>query len=256
MSAVLQERRGTSYWITLNRPQRRNSLNGEVIAGLTDGLRAAQADGEARAIVLTGCGEQAFCAGADLQPDQSFTFDYSVPTNDYAQLLRLALDCRLPIIARVNGACMAGGMGLLCVADLAVASESAVFGLPEVKVGVFPFQVLALLQRLVPARVVREWCLCGEPIDAATALRWGLVNHLAPGGQLDRATERLLGRILGNSPSAVRRGRYALRAMQDMSAGEALAFAEGQIALMALTEDAREGLASFIEKREPKWTGR
>jgi methylglutaconyl-CoA hydratase len=256
MTIVLHEKRGSAFWITINRADKRNALNAEVIAGIAEGYRLAQADSEVRALVITGAGEKAFCAGGDMQPNQGFSFDYSEPKSDYAQLLRLSQDCPLPTIARINGACMAGGMGLLCMTDLAVASESALFGLPEVKVGVFPFQVLALLQDLVAPRLLREWCLTGEPLDAGTALSWGLVNHVTPFAELDAKTEWLLARLTDKSPAAIRRGKYALHAMHSMSFDAAIAFAEGQIALMTLTEDAKEGVASFNERRRPRWTGR
>src|SRR5436305_13087213 len=137
-AAVRHERRGAAYWITIDRPEKRNALTADVIAGIRAGYVAAHADAAVRVIVLTGAGEKAFCAGADLQPGAAFAFDASRPTTDYADLLRVAHAATLPAIARVNGACMAGGIGLLCMVDLAVGIDTAPFGLPEVKVGVFP----------------------------------------------------------------------------------------------------------------------
>ena len=253
---VLHERRGRAFWITLNRADKRNALNAEVVAGIRAGLRAAHADPEVRAIVLTGSGTRAFCAGGDLQPGQGFAFDLSKPNVDYADLLREAQAATLPTIARINGACMAGGMGLLCMTDLAVAADDVLFGLPEVKVGVFPMQVMSLLQDLVPRRIVREWALSGEPFGAAEAQRWGLINHVVPAVELDAKVEWLLGRLIDKSPTAIRRGKYAMRAIEAMSFEQALAYTESQIALLAMTEDAREGLAAFNEKRRAVWTGR
>jgi methylglutaconyl-CoA hydratase len=112
------------------------------------------------------------------------------------------------------------------------------------------------LQDMVPPRILREWSLSGEPFDVGTALKWGLVNYACPTAELDGRTEWLLDRLIDKSPSAVRRGKYALRAMHAMSFEEKIAFAESQIALMALTEDAKEGLLSFAEKRKPSWTGK
>lgn len=255
-SAVLLERRGQALWITLNRPERRNAINRAVMEGVREGYRQAHADPGIRVIVLTGAGDKAFCAGADLQPDEGLTFDYSKPNADYADLLRLAANSTLPSIARVNGVCMAGGMGLLCMTDMAVAGDNVRFGLPEVKVGVFPMQVLSLLQRLVPPRVVREWCFTGEPFDADTARAAGLLNYVVPADELDAKVEWLIQRLAANSPTAIRRGKYAMRAIEAMSFEQAIAYTEAQIALMALTEDAREGLAAFNEKRPPQWSGR
>jgi methylglutaconyl-CoA hydratase len=253
---VLHEKRGHAFWITINRPQKRNAINAAVIDGITAGYRLALNDSNIRVIVLTGAGEQAFCAGADLQPGKSFAFDPARPNNDYADLFRLTQNATKPAIARVNGACMAGGLGLLCMVDMAVAVESARFGLPEVKVGVFPMQVLSLLQMLVPRRLVHEWCITGEPFDATTAQAAGLVNHVVPPAELDAKVQWLIDRVTDKSPTAIRRGKYAMRAIASMSFDEAIAYTESQIALLAASEDAKEGLAAFAEKRAPKWTGR
>ncbi len=253
---VRHELRGRAYWITIDRANKRNALNAAALDGLRTGWRAAHAHPEARVIVLTGSGEQAFCAGGDLQPGQGFAFDPAQPTLDYAELLREVQRSRLPSISRVNGACLAGGMGLLCMTDLAVAAEHARFGLPEVRVGVFPMQVLSLLQRMVAKRRVREWALTGAAFDAAEALAAGLLNAVVAPADLDAAVERLVARLAEASPTAQRRGLYALQAIEAMGFEQALAFSEGQIALLAATEDAREGLAAFNEKREPTWTGR
>jgi methylglutaconyl-CoA hydratase len=254
--AVLLEKRGAAFWITLNRPEKRNAINQDVIDGIREGYRRAHADPDVRAIVLTAAGEKAFCAGGDLQPGKGFAFDYSQPNIAYADLLRMAQAATLPSIARINGVCMAGGMGLLCMVDMAVAAEHAMFGLPEVKVGVFPMQVLSLLQNLVLPRVLREWCITGEPVSASNALAHGLVNYVVPAEELDAKTDWLLGRLTDKSPTAIRRGKYAMRAMGAMSFEQGIAYTESQIALLALTEDAREGLAAFNEKRKPVWTGR
>ena len=120
--------------------------------------------------MLTGAGDKAFCAGADLQNSgAAFAMDFSRPNVDYADLLRLSQNATKPAIARVGGVCMAGGMGLLCMTDMAVAADHVIFGLPEVKVGVFPMQVLSLLQSIAPRRLVNEWSLTGEPFDAHAA---------------------------------------------------------------------------------------
>ena len=254
--SVLHERRGQAFWITINRPDKRNAINADVVAGMRAGLRAAHADAAVRAVVLTGAGEKAFCAGGDLQPGAGFAFDAARPTIDYADLLREAHAATLPIVARINGLCMAGGMGLLCLADLAVAADHALFGLPEVKVGVFPMQVLSLLQGIAPPRKVREWALSGEPFGAAEAQQAGLLNYVVAADQLDAKVEWLVDRLVDKSPTAIRRGKYAMHAIESMSFDEAIAFTEGQIGLLAMTEDAKEGLAAFNAKRKPVWTGR
>jgi len=254
--SVLNEKRGRAFWITINRAEKRNAINASVIACIRQGYRDAHADPEVRAIVVTGAGEKAFCAGGDLQPGGGFAFDLSKPNLEYADLLREARSATLPTIARVNGACMAGGMGLACMTDFAIAAEHALFGLPEVRVGVFPMQVMYLLLQLAPARTVREWAISGEPFTSQEAKTAGLVNHVVPGAELDAKVEWLVGRIADKSPTAIRRGKYAMRAIESMSFEEAMAYTEGQIVLTALTEDAKEGLAAFNDKRKPVWTGR
>ncbi|MGO4313448.1 enoyl-CoA hydratase-related protein [Pseudomonas sp. KB_15] len=254
MTTVLQESRQDGRLIlTIDRPERRNALNADVIAALQQALQRARADDSIRAVVLTGAGGEAFCAGADLGAD-AFAFDYATPTIAYADLLRTARTLAVPLIARVNGACMAGGMGLLAMCDLAIAAPHAIFGLPEAKVGVFPMQVLAVLQAQVPQRCLVQLCLTGDPIDAARAREIGLINEVDD--DLDGALERLLSRLLGNSPTALRRGLYAMKAMRSMSFEEAIAFGEGQIGLLAMTQDAREGIAAFKDKRKPQWTNK
>jgi methylglutaconyl-CoA hydratase len=256
-TSVLREKRGRAFWITINRPDKRNAINGDVIAGIAKGYRDAHDDGEVRVIVLTGAGDKAFCAGADLQnTGGAFARDFAKPNVDYADLLRLSQNATKPAIARVGGACMAGGMGLLCMTDLAVAADHVMFGLPEVKVGVFPMQVLSLLQSIAPRRLVNEWALTGEPFDARTAQAAGLLNYVVPSAELDARVDWLIGRIADKSPTAIRRGKYAMRVIASMSFDESIAYTESQIALLAMTEDAREGLTAFTEKRKPSWPGK
>ena len=256
-NSVMLEKRGQAFWITINRPEKRNAINGDVVAGISKGYRDAHDDAGVRVIVLTGAGDKAFCAGADLvNTGAAFAFDFAKPNVDYADLLRLSQNATKPSIARVNGVCMAGGMGLLCMTDMAVAVDSAIFGLPEVKVGVFPMQVMSLLQDIAPRRLINEWALTGEPFDAHTALTAGLLNHVVPAAELDAKVEWLIGRIVDKSPTAIRRGKYAMRAIASMSFDQSIAYTESQIALTAMTEDSREGLTAFGEKRKPVWKGK
>ena len=256
-NSVILEKRGQAFWITINRPEKRNALNADVIAGLVRGYRAAHEDADVRVIVVTGAGDKAFCAGADLQnTGAAFAMDFARPNVDYADLLRLSQSATKPSIARVGGVCMAGGMGLLCMTDMAVAADRAIFGLPEVKVGVFPMQVLSLLQSIAPRRLVNEWAITGEPFDAKAALSAGLLNYVVPQAELDAKLDWLIGRITDKSPTAIRRGKYAMRAIASMSFDESIAYTETQIALLAMTEDAKEGLKAFAEKRKPSWPGK
>jgi enoyl-CoA hydratase/carnithine racemase len=256
---VRLERRGAVQWIVIDREERRNAINEAVIAEIAAGVRAAADDRAVRAVVLTGAGERAFSAGADLKPGTSgaaFEFDFSEPRHYLVELFRDIERCDVPILARVNGHVRAGGMGLLCACDLAIAADTATFGTPEAGLGLFPMMILPHMIRVLPRRKLLEMCVTGEAFSAAEALAMGLVNYVVPAAELDHKVEWLLGRIVDKSPTAVRLGKYAFHAMQDMSVGEGLTFAEANIRLVSQTEDAREGISAFAEKRPPRWRQR
>jgi methylglutaconyl-CoA hydratase len=254
---LLVQREDRVLRLTLNRPQRRNALTNEVLLALGEAVATASRDRELRVIVLTGAGDKAFCAGADLTPgDTPFKPDFSRLTLPLADLARAVHDCHIPIVGRINGVCMAGGMGLFGLCDMAIAVEDARFGLPETKIGLFPMQILTTLRDLIPSRFLNEMCITGRPIDSATAYSLGLLNKVVPAAQLDDAVNSLVQDIVAVSPMAVRRGKYAMRAVAAMSFPEIVAFTETAISAMIQTEDAREGLAAFNEKRPPVWPGR
>lgn len=243
--------------LTLNRPAVHNALTPALIEALTRALADLSNQQDVRAVVLTGAGDKAFCSGADLSAEAAtFDLDQTRPTTAFADLLRIARAASVPVIGRINGHCLAGGMGLLAVCDMAVASHTAKFGLPEVKVGVFPMQVAALLHGIIPERQFRELCFTGELVSAQQALDLGLLNDVVEPGELDACVDRLVQRVVNVSPTALRRGKHALNAIADMTVEQALSFMEGQIALVSQTEDAREGRKAFAERRTPVWTGR
>jgi enoyl-CoA hydratase/carnithine racemase len=254
---LLVARDGEILRLTINRPHRRNALTDAVLQGLREAIAHHAGDAALRAIILTGVGDKAFCAGADLTPgDTPFQPDFARLTLPLGDLARAAHECRVPIIGRINGVCMAGGMGLFGLCDLAIAVEEARFGLPEVKVGIFPMQILTMLRDLIPRRVLNEMCMTGRPIDARTAASLGLLNKVVPASGLDRAVDALVAEIAAVSPLAIRRGKYAMRAVESMSFHEMMAFTETSISSMIQTQDAREGLAAFNERRSPRWTGK
>jgi enoyl-CoA hydratase/carnithine racemase len=255
---VRVRREGGVATIVIDREERRNALNEAVARGIADGLDDAEADRSVRAVVLTGAGDKAFCAGGDLQPavdGTPFTIDAADPRHYVAQLLRRMDSCRLPLIARVNGHALAGGFGLVCACDLVVAREDALLGAPEVKVGLFPMMILPYLLRVLPYRVLMDLCLTGEPILAADAVRERIVNYAVPAAELDAKTAWLIERIIGKSPTGVRLGKQALSKIREMGVDSALEYAQFMLANMARTKDAREGFAAFNEKRAPTWTG-
>lgn len=251
---ILTERRGNALWIFINREARRNAINPDVIAGIEAAIRNANADASLRAIVLTGAGRKAFCAGADLSRGTGvFTEGGDETTTDFGRLVRVVRDIGIPLIARVNGDCVAGGMGLMAMADMAIVADHARFGLPEAKVGVFPMQVLVYLRHMIHPRHINELCLTGDLINAGRAKEIGIANEVVPYEELDTSVDALVSRISGMSPMALKRGKYAIAAMDSMAFHDALAFAETQIAVASRTSDAAEGLAAFNEKRPPRW---
>ena len=254
---LLQERNGPVLRLTLNRPQRRNALTDAVLLGLRDAILAASGDESVRVIVLTGAGDKAFCAGADLTPgDTPFKPDPTRLQSPIGELARAVHACCVPIIGRINGLCLAGGMGLFGMCDMAIASEHAKFGMPEVKIGLFPMQILTMLRDLIPPRFLNEMCLTGRAIDAQTAFSIGILNRVVPESELDAAVDALAAEIVAVSLVAVRRGKYSMRAVESMSFHEMMAFTETALTPMILTEDAREGLAAFNQRRPPRWRGR
>lgn len=256
---VLHERRDRALWITINRPERRNAINAEVMAGIMAGIDAAEADASVRVIVLTGAGDKAFCAGGDLAPAANgapFTVDPARPNNPVVDAFKRMESCELPILARVNGHALAGGFGLVCACDLAIGVEGAMFGTPESKIGLFPMMILPYLLRVLPPRKLMELCMTGEPIDAAQALQAGVLNAVVPPAELDARTEAMAQLLASRSPTAIRLGKKGFHAMRDMSLTQSLEYAQLMLPMMAATEDAREGFDAFQNKRIPHWTGR
>jgi enoyl-CoA hydratase/carnithine racemase len=252
---IRTEQRGRALWVWIDREEKRNAMNKRVVAGIEAAMRAAEADPAIRAIVLTGAGQKAFCAGADLSGGTgTFIMGLDDPMTDFGRLARVVRGIGIPTIARVNGDCIAGGMGLMAMCDLAVVADHARFGLPEAKVGVFPMQVLVFLRSMIGARAINELCLTGEFIDAARAREIGLANYVVPFADLDARVDALVAKLGDMSPVALRRGKYAIAAMEMMAFPEALAFAETLISVTSLTGDATEGLAAFNERRKPRWT--
>jgi enoyl-CoA hydratase/carnithine racemase len=251
------ERAGPLLRLTIERPHRRNALTDALMLTLGDVISATEGDDSLRVIVLTGAGDKAFCAGADLTPgDTPFKPKVAQLQTPMGRLARAVHACRVPIVGRINGLCLAGGMGLFGMCDLAIATEDARFGMPEVKIGLFPMQILTVLRDLIPPRFMNEMCMTGKPIDARTAFSIGLLNRVVPAAELDAAVDALVADLIAASPIAVRRGKYAMRAVESMSFHEMMSFTETALVPMIQTEDAREGLAAFNERRPPDWIGR
>ena len=244
--------------ITLNREEKRNALNDEVAGLIADALRAAQSNPDVRAIVLTGAGDKAFCAGGDLKAsgsDSPFEANPAQPQNPIIELFKAFEQTTKPTIARVNGHALAGGMGLMCACDIAIAADTATFGVPETGIGLFPMMILPYMLRVMPRRKLLEWCITGARWSAAEALDAEILNRVVPMDELDAAVDEMLAVIVTRSPTAIRLGKMGFHAMEDMTLAQSFEFAQIALPNMARTQDAIEGFRAFREKRDPDFRG-
>ncbi|QCM12284.1 enoyl-CoA hydratase [Agrobacterium tumefaciens] len=250
---LLSEKRKDVLWLTLNRPDVHNAMNAAMTDALTHAIRTASSDGSLRAVVITAAGDRSFCSGADLKESAGGMFLSRDGTNPIADVIRAIETCGKIVIARINGRVLAGGLGLVAACDLAYAADQAQFGLPEVRVGLFPAMVAATLLVKIPLSRLHEMAYLGQPITAAEAERIGLINRAVPSAELDGVIEDVLSRLRQNAPDAIAAGKAALLAMRDMPASERLAFAESVIAKISGSDEAREGRDAFAGKRPPIW---
>jgi enoyl-CoA hydratase/carnithine racemase len=244
--------------VTIDRPERRNAMSFGVMQGLRDAMRDAKADDAVRVVVLTGAGDKAFCAGADLGGG-GIAEDSSAAHDGRGMLAELFRDLwRLgkPTIARVRGYALAGGFGLALACDFVVAADDAQFGTPEVNVGLWPYMITVPLLRSMPPKRVLELMMTGRRVDAAEADRIGFVTRVVPVGELDAAVDELAATLASKSPLITRWGRDSFYRVLDMDPDEALAYLQAMLTVTSASEDTAEGVAAFAEKREPKWKGR
>lgn len=244
--------------VTLNRPDQRNALNGELLAALVDAMKRARDDDAVRAVVLTGAGDKVFCAGADLG---GFAAETPLVEKHFASDLFLEFFSLMPKLGKpslcaANGHVLAGGMGLALSCDLVIVREGARFGTPEINVGAFPYMIMALIYRNVPRKKVNEMMLLGEQISAEDAVACGLANKVVPVDEFEEAVADWATRLASKSPVLMRLGHDAMYRQQDMAFEDALEMLRSQLSLTFSTEDIREGVAAFFEKRDPEWKGR
>ena len=252
---VLSDRAGGAVRLTLNRGERYNPLSSAMIAALQREVDALAADREARVVILAAAG-RGFSAGHDLKEMRAHSSDAAWQARLFDDCNRLMVSLtRLPqpVIARVHGIATAAGCQLVSMCDLAVASDAATFALPGVNIGVFCTTPAVGVARNVARKRVMEMLLTGKPIDAATALAWGLVNRVVPADGLDAAVQQFVDAVLAKSPAVIARGKRAFYDQVDRPLADAYATAGKAMTEGILLEDAAEGMDAFLQKRTPAW---
>jgi enoyl-CoA hydratase len=252
---LVTERRGAVTVLRLNRPEARNSLNPELLTAIGLGMVEAENDPEVRAVVLTGTGEKAFCAGMDLRAFAQGGSLGGSPEGMQGFARFTQGEIAVPIVGAANATAVAGGFELLLGCDVVVASETAKFGLPEVKRGLFAAGGGAFVSTRIPLAMALELTLTGDLVDAQRALSLGLINQVVPAAEVLGAAVAFAERIARNGPLALQATKELVRtASTNLEKARSLA-AEWQPKVFG-SEDAKEGATAFIEKRDPVWKGR
>ena len=242
-------------WITIQRPERRNALSGEAITGFLAALDQAETDDAVRVLCVTGAGDKVFCSGADLM--SAFAGgDALAGMQAYADLMKRMHAFPKPFVARVAGHCLAGGLGLLLSCDIAIGRDDGQYFTPELGVGLFPMMIGTLIFRNVQRKKALEMIYTGRKYSAAEAADMGLITRAVPADAFEDTVNETLAAVASKAPVALRLGRQALAAVEDMDLGPALDLLCEKLGEVAQTEDAAEGLMAFMQKRKPEWKGR
>jgi len=252
--SLLVEQDGHIVTLTFNKPEKKNPLSQEVVNELLWALDDAEAADDVRVVILTGAGN-AFSAGADLK-GMTASRGKLEKKGEFDDLLLRFDTLKKPIVARIPGYVMGGAMGIIACCHFAIACESAILGTPEIKRGLFPMMIMAVLRRVVPTRELLKLMLLGEKITATKAKEIGLLTEVVPDAELDARVTELAGQLAKQSPNAMQMGLHAFNEQRKMSVEEALPYLRERLYAVLNSEDAKEGLAAFFEKREPQWTGR
>ena len=258
LAHVLYEVRDRIATITLDQPDKRNPLSAQMIADLLAALDEAKRDAEVRVVVLTGAGDKAFCAGADMSgfAGDATELEKHVGRGAFVDMFLAMERLGKPIIGCVNGHALAGGFGLALACDMLVAADTATFGTTEINVGLWPMMIMALINRQLPRKRCMELFMTGERISADQAMEWGLVNRVVPQAQVREEAWKLAVSLTVKSPLIMKLGRDAFYDIDGLSFEAALRHLQAQLTLVTLTEDSVEGITAFLEKREPDFKGR
>lgn len=246
--------------ITINQPQTRNALSPKVIEELGLAFDQVENDPHVKVLVLTGAGDKAFSAGANLMGggggEMPSPLERHEKSRMFVNLFRKMRDSSKPIVARVNGYALAGGVGLMAGCDIVIASDKSTFGTPEINIGLFPYMIMATLARNVARKRLLEMLLTGDRISAEEAREIGLINRVVSESELDGAVAETARKLASKSPVILKLGRRAFYTMVDMEFDHALEYLNGMLTINGLTEDMIEGVMAFFQKREPQWKGK
>lgn len=254
---LLYEVKDRGAFLTINREARRNAISQEMISAFHEFLDRADRDEGVQAVCITGTGDKAFCSGADLAVTLSRKGEDSLTgARNYAALLKKMVRFGKPLVAQVNGACLAGGLGLMLACDIVIARKDVSFWTPEVNVGIFPMMVGALLMRHISPKKAMEMVLTGRKVTAPEAEQIGLISRAVDPETLKEEVKAVLMALTSKSPLGLRIGKEAFTKMMDMPFEEAVDYLCEALGRAVSIEDAMEGMTAFIEKREPKFKGR
>ena len=257
---IVTEVKEQTGWIILSREERRNALNPQMLKELQAALSEFDNNADVVSIVLTGAGEKSFCSGMDLGGGEmmqlSFLERHEVQ-RQFIDVFKKIRTLQKPLIGRVQGTALGGGLGLACACDLVVAAKEARLGTPEINLGLFPYIIMATLLRVANNRKkLLELMYTGEKITAEQAHTLGLVSDVVTAEELDQKVAEVTGKINQKSPAILRLGRRSFYNIQDMDYEEAMEYLSGMLALNMQAEDMVEGVAAFMEKRQPNWQGK
>ena len=258
LTHVLYEVRDRVATVTLNQPEKRNPLSAQMMRDIVAALDEAKRDGEVRVVILTGAGDKAFCAGADLGGfgGEATEVQKHLGRGGFVDMFLAMQQLGKPLIGCVNGHAQAGGFGLALGCDMLIAADTATFGTPEINVGLWPMMIMALITRQLPPKRCMELFMTGQRISADQAMEWGLVNRVVPLAQVREEAWKLAATLTAKSPVIMKLGRDAFYGIDGVGFEAALRQLQAQLTLVTLTEDSVEGITAFLEKREPDFKGR